>query len=166
MRQTLLIITCLLVPLASTWLLLPRPSFATEPTAPAVGAASPQVGAEAGPLVNLPPPPKRPGVGYLGTREFALSGLVFVFGLVSLGLGYAFVCRCGYTASESLRLLLLQLIVIGTLFCITAGFSGEDIAPAIGLYGTIVGYLLGRSVGKNPKGGEEPTDAQAEGERR
>ena len=40
--------------------------------------------------------------------------------------------------------ILITLIIISTLFLITAGYSNDQIAPAIGLLGTIAGYLLGR----------------------
>jgi len=39
------------------------------------------------------------------------------------------------------------LVIISTFFVITAGFGNEQIAPAIGLFGTDVGYLLGRQSG-------------------
>ena len=40
--------------------------------------------------------------------------------------------------------LAVTLIVVSSLFIITAGYSSEQIAPAMGLFGTIAGYLLGR----------------------
>jgi hypothetical protein len=39
----------------------------------------------------------------------------------------------------------VTLIIIGTLFFITAGFDSTQIAPALGLFGTIAGYLLGKT---------------------
>ncbi|CAB3744738.1 hypothetical protein LMG27174_07245 [Paraburkholderia rhynchosiae] len=38
----------------------------------------------------------------------------------------------------------LTLVVVGILFSMTAGFDAQTVAPAIGLLGTIAGYLLGR----------------------
>jgi hypothetical protein len=38
----------------------------------------------------------------------------------------------------------VTLIIVGTLFAITAGFDSNQIAPAMGLFGTIAGYLLGK----------------------
>jgi hypothetical protein len=38
----------------------------------------------------------------------------------------------------------LVLIVNGTLFLVTAGYNAEQITPALGLLGTVAGYMLGR----------------------
>jgi hypothetical protein len=48
-----------------------------------------------------------------------------------------------FRPDDVLRLVVTTLVVCGTLFCLAAGFSSEQIAPAIGLFGTVVGYLLG-----------------------
>jgi hypothetical protein len=45
----------------------------------------------------------------------------------------------------AVQLIALIVIVTGVLFLITAGFKAADIAPALGLLGTIAGYLLGRN---------------------
>ena len=52
----------------------------------------------------------------------------------------------GATASpdQFLRSCIGVFIVIASLILITAGFTTEQIAPAFGLFGTIVGYMLGR----------------------
>ena len=52
------------------------------------------------------------------------------------------------SANEILQLLSINLIVTGTLFLISAGFSAEQIAPGLGLFGTIAGYVLGRRMGE------------------
>ena len=44
---------------------------------------------------------------------------------------------------DILRIVVTTLVICGTLFFVAAGFSSEQIAPAIGLFGTVVGYLLG-----------------------
>ena len=38
----------------------------------------------------------------------------------------------------------ITLIIVGTMFLITAGFDSEQTSPAMALFGTIAGYLLGR----------------------
>jgi len=52
--------------------------------------------------------------------------------------------RSALRADDVLRTFSLTLIIIGTLFFVTAGFDNNQIAPAMGLFGTIAGYLLGR----------------------
>ena len=43
------------------------------------------------------------------------------------------------------KLLGVTMIIISALILITGGFSGEEIAPIVGLLGTVAGYLLGKS---------------------
>ena len=42
----------------------------------------------------------------------------------------------------------LTLVITAGLFLITSGYSQQQIAPMIGLLGTIAGYLLGRATEK------------------
>ena len=53
----------------------------------------------------------------------------------------------------------VTLILVGTLFAITAGFSAEDIGPALGLFGTVAGYLLGRRT-QPPRTKKEARDVE------
>jgi len=52
----------------------------------------------------------------------------------------------GLKAEDILRVFGVTLINLGTLFLVTAGYNSNQIAPAMGLFGTVAGYLLGRSV--------------------
>ncbi len=78
--------------------------------------------------------------------EFWLSAEVLIFGLVVLLAEFLLLRKAKITAEEALRVYAVSLIIIGTLFAITAGFDSNQIAPAMGLFGTIAGYLLGRRV--------------------
>lgn len=48
------------------------------------------------------------------------------------------------SSEDSIKFIVITLIITSTLFLITAGYSNDQIAPAVGLLGTIAGYLLGR----------------------
>jgi len=96
-------------------------------------------------------PPAAPNVGavprefvFVSQREFWLSIEVLAFGLIVVGLQFRLLLRNGVKAEEVLRVFGVTLILVGTLFTITAGFSAQDIGPALGLFGTVAGYLLGR----------------------
>jgi hypothetical protein len=52
-----------------------------------------------------------------------------------------------------LRLVVLTIVVTAGLFVITAGYSEQQIAPMMGLLGTLVGYLLGRESPPAPGAG-------------
>jgi membrane associated rhomboid family serine protease len=80
----------------------------------------------------------------LTSFEFYLSLEVLVFGIIVVVLEYLAIRRRSSHVEDILRIYAVTLIIIGTLFGITAGFGSEQIAPAMGLFGTIAGYLLGK----------------------
>jgi hypothetical protein len=80
------------------------------------------------------------------TFEFLLSLIVLFFGLVAFMFEFLLLRRRQNLRSEELlRVVAVSMIIVGTLLAITAGFSSEAIAPAMGLFGTMAGYLLGRA---------------------
>ena len=82
---------------------------------------------------------------YLTSREFVLSLLVLVFGCVVLGLEHRVLTKLNeVNVQELARIYIVTLVVVGTLFLICSGYSSDQISPALGLFGTITGYLLGR----------------------
>ncbi|MEX3967380.1 hypothetical protein AB4Y42_35040 [Paraburkholderia sp. EG286B] len=87
-------------------------------------------------------------VSLLTNREFFLSIFVLIFGLIALLLQSFLLKKANASAAEASKALILILIVIGVIFSITAGFSAQTVAPAVGLFGTIAGYLLGRREGQ------------------
>jgi hypothetical protein len=96
---------------------------------------------------NPPPNGSRKGIhpySFLTAFEFWLCLIVLIFGAVVLIFEYCLVKGVKHDSEDILRICTITLIVIGTLFAITAGFSAEQIAPAMGLFGTVAGYLLGR----------------------
>jgi FtsH-binding integral membrane protein len=111
---------------------------------------------------NLPANPPRGAnnfsslTDFFGGRtpyEFWLTIVIIAFGLliILLLLRY-FRTTPGYHPQEMVRSVVVVTVIIGTLILVTAGYSNEQIAPAFGLFGTIVGYILGR-IGQNA-----PTD--------
>lgn len=85
-------------------------------------------------------------MSWLTTVEQNLSLAVLLFGLLVLLI--QFVTLRGITQQHPelvIRAYAVTLIVVCTLFLVSAGLSNNQIAPAIGLFGTVAGYLLGRS---------------------
>ena len=68
----------------------------------------------------------------------------------------------GGSKDQLLRSLIIVVIVVSSLVLIVAGFTNEQIAPAFGLFGTIVGYMLGR-LNQNPDEGR-PARPAGEGD--
>ena len=109
-------------------------------------AADSKAGPPANLSVNPPAPAPSPvDADYLSGPEYRLALLISAICIITLLM--LFLLLKGVPklkAEDSLRTFGVVLIILGTLFFVAAGFSAQQIAPAIGLFGTIAGYLLGR----------------------
>lgn len=83
-----------------------------------------------------------------------MSATVIGFGIFVFLMSFLLIRREVFASDDILRIFILELIVIGTLFTVAAGFSSKDIAPAMVLFGTIAGYILA-SYGDKGKKGED-----------
>lgn len=103
----------------------------------------------------LPPPPelKNPNIGANLTGfftsktpyEFWLTCLICFFGLAVIYALLFGLRRSAHARPEDIaRPIIVVTVITGTLMLITVGYNNEQIAPAFGLFGTIVGYMLGR----------------------
>lgn len=95
---------------------------------------------------SINPPPQQTGIGFesfVTSREMWLSIFILVFGLATIGIQYLLLRQVvGQHISEIYKLFTVTLIIIGTLLLISSGFSSQQISPALGLFGTIAGYIL------------------------
>lgn len=89
--------------------------------------------------------PKVSVVTWLSNYEFWMSSAVLIFGLLLFVAELYLMKIISFQPEQAIKLMAVTLIVISTLFIITAGFSSEQIAPAMGLFGTVAGYMLGRA---------------------
>jgi small-conductance mechanosensitive channel len=101
----------------------------------------------------------------LSSIEFWLAVVIIAFGFVVLVMQYTLLRRARDTEPEDiLRLFTVTIIIIGTLSLIAIGYSSQQIAPALGLFGTILGYLLGKS-DERGRGRRATAEAAAPGQR-
>lgn len=84
------------------------------------------------------------------TNAMTLSSAVLVFGFFVILIA-AYLIKSGKSAESVLRIFGTILIVVSSLFLVVAGYSDKQIAPVLGLLGTIVGYLLGKEECKKKK---------------
>jgi glycerol uptake facilitator-like aquaporin len=85
--------------------------------------------------------------------EFWLSCLIVVLGLAVIGaLIFALRQVDKPRAEDFARPIIIVTVIIGTLLLVTVGYTNEQIAPAFGLFGTIVGYMLSRLAQPSPPG--------------
>jgi hypothetical protein len=135
-----------------------RPSSPAAKTSATVGENDNQ---SQDPDANTPPTaaelsaPTAGGKLILSQYEFWLSAEVLIFGFAVLIAEFLLLRKAKINAEEALRVYAVSLIIIGTLFAITAGFDSNQIAPAMGLFGTIAGYLLGKRAPSQTSAPEE-----------
>jgi hypothetical protein len=93
--------------------------------------------------------------------EFWLTCLIIGFGLAVLALYIYAIRNIDNRRPEDVsRALIVITVLTGSLVLITAGYSNEQIAPAFGLFGTVIGYMLGRmSNVSSAAGGNPPPEA-------
>jgi len=119
----------------------PNKSISQDPVSEAVTAPA---------KAELPPVSR--SSEFLSEPEVRLTIAVALIGLIALALEYLLLRRIkNLQAEEALRVFGVTLILIGTFFFVAAGFGAQQIAPALGLFGTIAGYLLGRAAGKGER---------------
>jgi hypothetical protein len=90
--------------------------------------------------------------------EFWLTCVILAAGLVFAYLAVSFLRQIRREELEhATRAMTILFVIIATMVLITAGYNNEQIAPAFGLFGTIVGYILGRG----EKAAEQPPETEA-----
>ena len=77
------------------------------------------------------------------TNAMTISVVVLVFGLLVLLLA-TYLIKAGKSSEAVLRIFGTVLIVLVSVFLVVAGYTSNQIAPVMGLLGTIAGYLLGK----------------------
>jgi hypothetical protein len=109
-------------------------------------------------LNNEPPKPDENAVYEEGKipmtgTEYKLAVTVLIFGLIVIILEFLLIRKQRIHSDDIIKFIIVTLVLIGVLFFVAAGYSNNQIAPAVGLFGTVTGYLLGRiqnSTNNNP----------------
>lgn len=100
-------------------------------------------------------PPTNESLGFMveknvfSASEYMLSLLILIFGFLVMCLFTFLIVKREVNENQIIKLVILPLVIISSLFLITAGYEASQITPIIGLLGTIVGYLLGSNSNQN-----------------
>lgn len=96
---------------------------------------------------------------WMTVRELVLSISILVFGLATLMIQYQLLRHATQGRTEEVaKTFIVTLIILGTLLLLGSGFDDRTISPALGLFGTIAGYLLGKTgIGPGPTDSALPT---------
>jgi ascorbate-specific PTS system EIIC-type component UlaA len=93
----------------------------------------------------------------LDTYSFYLTALFIAFGLGVILLQLAAMRRiANVTADEIARNCAITLVVVASVALLVSGYSSQQVAPAFGLFGTIIGYLLGKAGAREAAGPPKP----------
>ncbi len=82
---------------------------------------------------------------FMKSPEFLICVMLLIFATGLFVIYYRLFSKGILESYQIIKLNLITLIIIGTLFLIAAGYDKEQILSAMGLFGTIAGYLLGKS---------------------
>jgi len=104
-------------------------------------------------IANPPPSGAQPAVPvasshFLSSTEGELTLAVIGLGILIIVAMFFALRSKNASADDAIRGYSITLIIIGTMVLICAGYSNNQIAPAMGLFGTLAGYLLGRKAGQ------------------
>src|SRR6266850_2732173 len=88
----------------------------------------------------------------------SLSYSILIFGLIVLVMMSVLVAKYSVNINRLLRAFALVLIIVAAVFLIVAGYTEQQIAPVMGLLGTIAGYLLGSRHASDESGAADEGD--------
>lgn len=99
------------------------------------------------PISNPPPVDPEPTSSEsipLTMKENILSILLLLIMIIVVFLEFSLVKKMQMTEANTIKLIVITIIIFSSIFLVTAGYFQEKLAPAFGLLGTISGYLLGK----------------------
>lgn len=97
---------------------------------------------------------------FISQKEFWLAIAVLGALVAIIVLEMRLIRERRFNDETALRLLVVTIVIVSSLFIIISGYDERQIAPIYGLFGTICGYLFGRSERKNDNNGN-PTKPES-----
>ncbi|KAA3620697.1 MAG: hypothetical protein DWQ02_28965 [Bacteroidetes bacterium] len=91
--------------------------------------------------------------------EFWHAMIILSFGVLVIGIEVYLIIRERIKTDDVMKYIVVTLIITCTMYLITAGHNNDQIAPAMGLLGTIAGYLLGKGGNQSQVSQETAEDA-------
>lgn len=84
---------------------------------------------------------------FLTLGELRMTIIILIFALVSIGFFYL-LQKHEKATPFTLRIFVIIILVFGTLLVVSSAYTTDQIAPIVGFFGTIAGYLMGRTEGE------------------
>jgi hypothetical protein len=86
----------------------------------------------------------------LGNTAVFESIMIYIFGIFVVTMEYRLLKRANATPESILRVFTITLIIVLSLTVLNSGSDKTDFTPIIGLFGTIIGYMLGSARPASP----------------
>lgn len=83
-------------------------------------------------------------------NAMTMSSVVLIFGVVVIAICAGLMRSSRPSPEAILRVFGTVLIITGALFLVVAGYTDKQMAPVMGLLGTLAGYLLGKGASDEP----------------
>jgi hypothetical protein len=90
-------------------------------------------------------------------NAMTMSSVVLLFGASIIAVS-AFLALRRLSNDSILKVVVIPMVAMSAVFLVVAGYSDQQMAPAMGLLGTIVGYVLGSP--RQPQGKEKTNEAE------
>ena len=78
-------------------------------------------------------------------EEKSMTIFLLVFSIIVLMIASVLLYKFSSEAHVAFKYFIIVLLVLGMLILIPIGYDHDQLSPAVGLFGTIAGYLLGKS---------------------
>lgn len=95
--------------------------------------------------------------GYLSSKEWWLTLAALAFFLIVIFLKFLLIRNNSSSSRRDFVHFELTVIIAATVLTVLAGFDEKQMAPALGLFGTVAGYLLA-----NSRTGDAPPSQEGE----
>lgn len=101
-------------------------------------------------VVQAPDPEVTVPAWWSNQNAMTMSSVVLIFGVVVIAICAALMRSSRPSPEAILRVFGTVLIITGALFLVVAGYTDKQMAPVMGLLGTLAGYLLGKGASDEP----------------
>jgi hypothetical protein len=90
-------------------------------------------------------PNNLPNIHSRTDEENKVTIMLLVFGIIVLIIAAVIIYKFAQDVNHLFKYFIIILIIIGSILLILIGYDKDQITPAVGLFGSIAGYLLGRA---------------------
>jgi hypothetical protein len=94
----------------------------------------------------------------LTTAEIVLSAASLVFAAIVIGIAALMRARKLFSADVAFKLIGLALVIGSSMFLVAAGYSQQQITPVVGLLGTALGFVFGKTTRNPEREASRPSD--------